>query len=538
MWKIVIVDDDRQVLQGMKRLIPWQELNVELVGEAMDGSEGAQLILERKPDIVITDIYMPVKNGLEMIEELRRNQYEGKFIILSGYSDFEYARQALRLNVDDYLSKPITLQTLKDVLNRTITDLEQLHTQYMEADEWKRKLVLYEPFVEQERIRAIVTGGNRILDKEPPLFNEEHRQDGQYLVVALEIFRNERVEGLAARDWNLFRFAVSNISKEISCELGLDSHFVELYGHCMALLLRFDPGVPEEEAIADALELARNLIQAVNKYLRIRLQAGIGSVKRHWREASDSTEEAFQALFAKKCLPDSSYPVFVYKKKSENNGRPFAVRPIQFYQEIADAIRHLEVSRADDVLTKWTEQLRELGEASAAEMQSMAREIRAIVSFTLYESGIVLEEACPQANAEREISEIVSPDQLKEFTMRMIRNIQAKFGRNENLRHKQAVDFMIRYIHENYAQDIRLAELAEKVYISRNYLSTIFRNATGETFNDYVTRVRMEKAKNLLLEGKLMVYEVADQVGYKNVPYFTTLFKKYTGRNPTEFVKK
>jgi two-component system response regulator YesN len=97
---------------------------------------------------------------------------------------------------------------------------------------------------------------------------------------------------------------------------------------------------------------------------------------------------------------------------------------------------------------------------------------------------------------------------------------------------------MIRYIHENYAQDIRLAELAEKVYISRNYLSTIFRNATGETFNDYVTRVRMEKAKNLLLEGKLMVYEVADQVGYKNVPYFTTLFKKYTGRNPTEFVKK
>jgi two-component system response regulator YesN len=85
--------------------------------------------------------------------------------------------------------------------------------------------------------------------------------------------------------------------------------------------------------------------------------------------------------------------------------------------------------------------------------------------------------------------------------------------------------------------DLRLADLAEKVFISRNYLSNIFRDATGETFNDYLTKVRIEKAKSLLAEGKLMVYEIAERVGYKNVPYFTTLFKKHTGRNPTDFVK-
>ncbi|MDF2961991.1 MAG: two-component system response regulator, partial [Paenibacillus sp.] len=86
-------------------------------------------------------------------------------------------------------------------------------------------------------------------------------------------------------------------------------------------------------------------------------------------------------------------------------------------------------------------------------------------------------------------------------------------------------------------EDLHLSELAEKVYISRNYLSTIFRQATGETFNNYVTRVRMEKAKSMILEGRWMIYEVAEKVGYKNVPYFTTQFKKYTGNNPTEFVK-
>jgi two-component system, response regulator YesN len=109
--------------------------------------------------------------------------------------------------------------------------------------------------------------------------------------------------------------------------------------------------------------------------------------------------------------------------------------------------------------------------------------------------------------------------------------------KNENLKHKQAVDFMIEYIHKHYAEDLHLSDLAEKVYISRNYLSNIFRQATGETFNNYVTRVRMEKAKSLILEGRLLIYEVAEQVGYKNVPYFTTLFKKSTGSNPTEYVK-
>ncbi|GAA3333135.1 hypothetical protein GCM10020331_096020 [Ectobacillus funiculus] len=125
MCKIVIIDDERQVLQGMKRVIPWEELEAEWAGEAMDGEQGLELIRETQPDIVLTDIYMPVMNGLEMIEKLRHENFQGKIIILSGYSDFEYARHALRLNVHDYLSKPVTVQTIREVLQSAISKVEQ-----------------------------------------------------------------------------------------------------------------------------------------------------------------------------------------------------------------------------------------------------------------------------------------------------------------------------------------------------------------------------------------------------------------------------
>ncbi|UOF89492.1 response regulator [Fodinisporobacter ferrooxydans] len=263
MWKIVIIDDDPQVLTGMKRAIPWGELNAVCVGEGLDGKKGLDVIRNERPDIVLTDIYMPVMSGLEMLEQLRNEDYQGKLIILSGYSDFEYARQALRLQVDDYLSKPVTISTIKTVIQNAIRQLEQEAVQRVFQEEIKQRLKMYEPFYD---------------------------------------------------------------------------------------------------------------------------------------------------------------------------------------------------------------------------------------------------------------------------------NDLAKSG-NENIKHKKMVEFVIQYIQEHYAKDITICEIAEKLYISKNYLNQIFKKATGESFNHYLTLVRLEKAKAMILEGNYLVYEIAEKVGYKNTPYFSTLFKKYMGMNPTDFIR-
>ncbi|KIL42313.1 hypothetical protein SD70_02040 [Gordoniibacillus kamchatkensis] len=539
MWTIAVVDDERQVLQGMRRIIPWRELNAKPAGEASDGEEGLKLILEQQPDIVITDIYMPVKNGLDMIEELRREQYDGKIIILSGYADFEYARQAMRLNVDDYLSKPVTVQTLKDVLGKAIGKLEEERKKALQEGERQRKLTLYEPIAKQERLKALVTGA--------PGFGgaswtyDDGEGDGagrQYRVAAVEISQSGRLDGMKPADWHLFRFAVANIAAELAAELRLDVQPVELYGRQTVMLLRFPAGMTVDESRRQAVQFARRLIQAADAYLHIRIQVGIGGMKEETKVIADSTEEAFQALHTKLCVPDEAFPIFIYKRKQDAAGNKVAeLRPIRHYHEIAQALAGLQQHLAAEAVERLAALLRDWPELTAAELQRVAREVWTICKYTLHETGRGLEEAFPAESVERELAELLLPAQFREWALAKIEAVCAKFSRGDNLRHRQAVDYMVRYVHEHYAEDLRLADLAEQVYISRSYLSNIFRDLAGETFNDYVTKVRMEKARSMLAEGKLMVYEIAEKVGYKNVPYFTTLFKKHTGRSPTEFVK-
>ncbi|MBW7453334.1 response regulator [Paenibacillus sepulcri] len=416
MWKIAIIDDDRQVLKGMKQVIPWKEIGAEWAGESTNGAKGLELIRQTKPDIVITDVYMPVMDGLKMIEQLREERYGGKFLIHSGYSDFEFARKALRLNVEDYLSKPVSRHTLREALQRVIQAVEQENRLRKEQNELKEKVGLYEPLAHKEWLKTAVTGSMDHWNKEHPLFSSGI--DRSHLVLGIEIMRTTRIAEVGTSDRFLFRFAIQNIIQEILGEENLSFDFVELHGYHAALIIHVDQDATYEELKDGITAIAGRIIECVQKYLYVSLRIGIGGLKKHWSKLSDSLEEAFHFL---------------------------------------------------------------------------TQEASVIPASSLYE-----------------------------------------YHDSGKRSHKQAVDFMKQYIHENYTREITLAELADKVFISRNYLSLIFKNATGETINNYIIRVRMEKAKSLLLMGTLKIYEIAESVGYKNIPYFSTTFKKHFGVTPAE----
>ncbi|WP_219837097.1 response regulator [Paenibacillus sp. R14(2021)] len=344
MWKIAIVDDDRSVLRGLKSMIPWDELGAELAGEGMDGRDGLEIVRTSRPDIIVTDIYMPDMDGIEMIHSLRREGYEGKIIIHSGYNDFEYARQALRLNVEDYLSKPISLQTLHTVLTRAIHDLQ--------------------------------------LTRLP--------------------------------------------------------------------------------------------------------SPSIGLVKwhRHLREAILTSQE----------------------------------------------------KRAQQIIDDFLRQIDEQGVLAPSTLRRFGIECWTMVTYALNEAGLPLDEMFPPALIHEEINAIMKPDDFRCWIADKISSICR--SRSFGDKHKETVDFIIQYIQQHYFEEVTLTELAEKVFISRNYLCDIFKKTTGETFHGYLTRVRMENAKHLILVGKLHIYEIAQKVGYKNVSYFSTVFKKYfSGVSPTDIHK-
>lgn len=415
MRSIVIIDDDPNLLEGMRDSIPWDELNVKWAGEAMDGCDGLRVVRDKQPDIVLTDINMPEMNGLDMISTLREEGFRGKFIILSGYADFEYARQAVRLQVDDYLSKPVTLANLQRVFTRVLVDLENdrlTETEYLRLQE---RMNRYKPYVIKDWLTSVVTGGEasyadgiaEIQDQIRKWSNQAHRG------LAISITVDERWKPLEQQR-SLLRFAIRNVTCEFLQDWFPQHEFVELQQDRYAVILH---DTADEAGIERLSRSADEMVQSLQQYfdagLKVKSVLELGPVVGEWQRISESFPPAFRA------------------------------------EESADP----------------------------------------------------------------------------------------SLAWGDNIRHRQMVDQVIQYVQQYYAEPITLGLLADDLHISKNYLGQIFRSLMGETFNQYVTRVRMERAKQLILEGKDYIYEIALKVGYTNIPYFSSQFKKFAGMNPADLLK-
>lgn len=537
MWKMVIIDDERQVLKGMKRAIPWDELGAEWVGEAMNGEDGLEVIRNTCPDIVITDLYMPVMTGLEMVERLRKEGFQGKIIILSGYSDFEHARQALRFNVIDYVSKPISPPTLRSILSNVVQELEEEEQKRIKQGELEFKMALYEPFIEKEWVRSAAVGTLDHSYRDNTHLPQSYHfwQERKHVSVGIELVRDERARSLTVSDWNLFRFAVSNIACEVARKLFLNLEYIEL--HSTRALLIIHPEAAQLEQLGEKLEeLGIKLIDSIGDYLKIITRIGIGGVKDTWTKLSDSTEEAFLAMDQRAYRCSSAHEVYLYRENSSKPGK-IALFPVKFSYKLATAMKSSQESEAHQLVLDYITEMKKQEGVSQGYVQMLGSELWGIMTYSLYESGLVLDDLFTNDQIAKEISSLVVPDQLANWLMDKISMICSSRQWKGSSKHRQVVEFITSYIHEHYAEELTLVELSDKVYISRNHLSIIFKNMTGETFNNYLTRVRIEKARELLMERNMLVYEVAERVGYKNIPYFSTVFKKITGMNPTEIIK-
>ncbi|BFT76049.1 response regulator [Paenibacillus sp. P36] len=530
MWKILIIDDDFQVLEGMKKAIPWEAIDAEFAGEASDGAEGLEIISQTQPDIVITDIYMPVMNGLEMIEKLREANFPGEIIILSGYTDFQYARQALRLHVSDYLSKPVTVDELRTVLEKVIKELEAKELIKMEQEDIRKKLMLYEPFGQQEWLKSVMTGtSHKVSGLNLPPAEQQHWIHRHHLVMGIELMSTIRTANLSLIDWNLFRFALANIIQEILSEDWPESDFIELHSHHAAIMFHIEPSEPTDAALSRIHAIGNRITDCVLMYLKLNIRIGIGQMKTTWQEISDSTEEAFLDLLQQTMTPQPGKPTSLPSD--------LAIRPIKFYQELAEAIVYSKEETASQIVDAYIHQLQQTPTITPAYLQYLCTELWTIFAYSLYSVGIVLDELFPDMHLPSEIMKIQTTTHLQEWLRAKIHIIATSRHWNENSKHKEAVDFMIQYAHDHYAEEVSLEDMSKKLYLSRNYLNQIFKKSTGETFTNYLIQVRMKKAQALLAEGKHLIYEISEKVGYKNVPYFSSIFKKYTGMSPSEVGK-
>ncbi len=544
MFRVMIVDDEPTIREGLRTLIEWERLGFRVVDTAANGKEAWDKCRRLMPDLMIVDIRMPGMSGLELLGKIRRENAAVHFMILSGYAEFDYARKALLNRVDGYMLKPVD----EDELTQYLSELrQQLAAQGnrngpmpdLGQTGWNREML----------VRSLLAGR---LEMDGPRRDELASalglrwEDYQVLLIGLHSAAHavdlETTESVRRQVDGLFENDRTGV--------------VFSDGPYIGVLLR---GRLDSESTRQLLHEAIGRI--VERY-RVDFSAAAGRRVRSLDDIRASYGEAVELLkrrfFAE---PDRIlYPAAepeppvspVSPERERHAGReeragqgPCAKRgdraeagpPLDADQMAAKLLYAIEIRSVDAVRRVVAEYIRQKAESSDTE-QDIKTEAVQLVTHALHK--LVRKYPDRQESIERQsrnIGEIYRQRTIHELHRYMVHAICSVMNQAEEGSTDTIIRRMVDLIHRNYDSNLKLESLSDVFNYNSAYLGKLFKHYTGEYFNTYVDKVRIEQAKKLLDRG-LKVYQVAERVGYSNVDYFHSKFRKYVGISPSSYRKK
>lgn len=510
MYKLFIADDESTIREGIKCLLDWNILGYEIAGEAANGRQAYQMILDINPDLVLLDIRMPGLSGLEVIESLRADGFHGKVIILSGYSDFSYAQQAISHGVLHYLTKPIDKVELKKIVTTIKSQLDADKAALDTNINYRQKA--YPSIIEE------ILKGNSDLSKIE--LDKLHLEKELFQVVIYEKYSHE-INDLSYRFSDLLRVtnqnnnsfdAITNGSHEIillkgSFSLQKFQEFLEHYN---------SEQLPQKNSPLDSIFLAYGRTVSCLSDIPLSYEDAMKLISRRF------FCEQGQHFIGFESLPklDSCMPVISNKFLQECT--------VRLYESLCTFRPH----KTAEILQELQVQL-----YTASDSIDSIKLFFADLFLQLKErlNRIYTNTTIPfPSNTDiiRQISEKHYLYEIVLFLTEQFKLIIASTGGSSN---NSVLDDVLYYIKHNYSQNITLENIAPLFGYNSSYLGKIFTKKVGESFNSYLESIRIEHAMELLLQDELKVYAIAELVGYRNIDYFYMKFKKYVGMTPAEF---
>ncbi|MBB6730239.1 response regulator [Cohnella zeiphila] len=535
MYKAILVDDEPVVREGLKKTIAWNEHGFELIGDYENGREAWEAACELKPDLIVSDICMPFMDGLELAGLVATTYPYMKMIILTGYDQFEYAQQAIRLKVRDFVLKPITAREMRELLDKVRAEMDEEAKRLEDLGRLQSQLSRSLPLLKERFLERLAA-----LGMAKPEIEEGFAYFGlgplkpPALAIAADIDDfGERDAWLDdEHDAEFLRFAVFNIFEETAAERGNALVFRTREERSAAIVY----GADDEDELHDAaFGLAEDVRHRVEKYLKLTVTLGIG-------HACSSAEQL--PLSYKSALSALDYR-FLHGKNRVHGIRDLegAAPDTTFSlpdedRKLATAIKTGASEEAFGLIERMVARLR----SSQGPMEICYLELQKVV-LTLLNAIQELDrngaDGVRTAGRTLWLTDLYRFKTLEEIERWLKRTVadlieEIAAGRSHHLRAQMAKAET--YIEERYADEkLSLRELCRHVLMSASYFSLAFKQETGETFVEYLTRVRIEKAKELLAATPLKFYEIAERVGYADPNYFSVLFKKHTGATPRDF---
>ncbi|ASA22164.1 response regulator [Paenibacillus donghaensis] len=520
--RVLLADDEPVILRGLKKLISWDSLGLDIVGEACDGYELKAMIDSCNPDLVISDISMPGFSGIDIIRDIHDSGRAIKVVFISAYQEFAYARQALQYGALDYLVKPVNTGQLEQVVSRAVAVIRQ------ESEEERNKEMLksYErkslSMTAQEQLEQLTDGNKAAATALALMGNTAISRYASVCVIQTDEY-SDQPSRWEERERKLVEFALSNIIKETVD--GIGNGYVFRKGERFAVLL-------QHEHVNEPLQWMEDLHQKINSYLKLQVSIGIGQPMSGMEEAAESYRSALKALKSRYFAGLNRVIPYAAEEMV-----PVPLSRLAFIQAgLSEALKLLDRERLGHLTGELLETVRLL--SGGSRNQAVSHVYNAIIQLEQdladfgSDAGLLNPPDKPLLEKLTDAPTFAALQQVFEAVLyNMFNQLTCRISGKEVPQLLQVRS----YVEAHFAENITLESMAALVYMNPYYFSSFFKKHTGQNFKNYVTEVRMDHALKLLLQNDLMIYEIADRVGYNNARHFSDMFKKQFGKLPQEY---
>lgn len=521
LYKVFLVEDEIVAREGIRDNVDWKSAGFEFCGEASDGELALPLIEEVQPDVLITDIKMPFMDGLQLCKIVRERMPWVKIVILSGHDEFDYAQSAIKLGVSEYLLKPISAVEIRNVLQKVAAVLDR---EREERENLKRLQSQIKDNLALQRERLLlqlVVGGVSSTEA-----IEQCQQLGLkliakcYLVVLIRVDSCDTAHHL---DYSQYQQAQDLVSSLVSTHAG--SFLIK---KSLEELLLIVNGEDPEQLKQDGLFLARLIKEEVEGKVVCKVTFGVGSPQHRLTDISRSFVKALAIVKDAEAGATSG----------ETSEEKDLVETPKLDQSLIE--RYLKSGLAQEFDGFFDDYLQPLAEAA---LQSHLVKHYIFVDIILTTAQFVsdlggdVDQVIPEIqNVERFLVEVKTTDQIRE-AIRKIFSTALAFRNSQALHERTKLVYQAKaFIDEHFTDpNLLLNEVAARINLSPSHFSVVFSREIGESYKDYLTRLRIERAKELLRTTNLKCSEIAYQSGYNDPHYFSHVFKKNTGLPPQQF---
>lgn len=530
MCKLLVVDDEHLERQAIQFLVHTRCPEIKVVGEADNGETAVQAAVQQRPDMVVMDIRMPGMNGLEAMAVICRRLPDVKVIILTAFDEFDYAREAVKLGAVEYLLKPVRPDELVRVLNKVADQVREEKRRQAETIALRRQLEQAIPYIQMSLVYDLMTGSIVSADE----VRERAALCGVRLdAVATMVLDIDHFARLTRHDSELDKQLLKQQVYHTVCQaIGSSGLVMPFSSDSLVVIISVDSSLNSDQMTKAVITAAEVIRDKVSSALGLTVTIGVGRCYQNLKDAGRSYTEALAAVRQGFFVGTNRV---IHIERLPNHVAGSVVYPFHIEKTILDKVRCGERHAAKTAICRLLDEI-VAGSNSMVSVQASVLELLVVLSRAAVEGGASIEQPIllnfDSINA---LEKCRSPEAVQRWLQEAVDQYFDNMLENRSTVNRRVINKACEYISQNYRHNLTLEEVAQTVHLSPYYFSRLFKQETGKNFVEYLTAIRLEKAKKMLRDTQFSITRVAMEVGYHDASYFSRVFRQETGMTPNQY---